>query len=377
MHAFIRAVVAIQAALGAVVAANSGFAETSPDSGRSIGDKLPLFARNHCESLKDPAEQLLCGDPELAAAAARLSRAIAERLNRVPDRSRAITENAEWIKARNSSCGILGKAPVRYDDVETVADCLLKETEERTAILRDPNFDCLATNTAAGALICSDPELDIAETELNAGIMGLIGRMQQAGAKDAFAEYERWTRDRDRQCRLVDKDNVPLDELSSSASCLSDYMRQKTAEVAAAKGDPKRVFGRNMPSPLPNADAVDLCVSQIHSANTCGDFLRVSRVFEKDSEVAEKEALVTAEVEMVVLSPFSVCSHVASSCTGTCWDPASGKPGHSQGSHDSFAVSHRIRIEKAFAFQKADGGGWRCNVTALQPVDFGVAFSRR
>ena len=80
---------------------------------------------------------------------------------------------------------------------------------------------------------------------------------------------------------------------------------------------------------------------------------------------------------MVVLSPFAVCSAVASSCTGTCWDLKSGKANPSPASRDSFGVAHRLRIEKAFAFQKTDGGNWRCNATALQPVDFGVALGRR
>jgi hypothetical protein len=40
-----------------------------------------------------------------------------------------------------------------------------------------------------------------------------------------------------------------------------------------------------------------------------------------------------------------------------------------------WSVPHRLRIEKAFAFEKADGGGWRCSTTSLQPVDFGVALS--
>jgi hypothetical protein len=39
-------------------------------------------------------------------------------------------------------------------------------------------------------------------------------------------------------------------------------------------------------------------------------------------------------------------------------------------------VSHRIRIEKAFAFQKTDGG-WRCNASALRPVNLGVALGAR
>jgi hypothetical protein len=83
---------------------------------------------------------------------------------------------------------------------------------------------------------------------------------------------------------------------------------------------------------------------------------------------------VTAEVEMIVLSPFAVCSPVASSCTGTCWDLKSGKANASPGSRDSISVAHRLRIEKAFAFQKSDGG-WRCDTNALQPVDFGLALS--
>jgi hypothetical protein len=44
----------------------------------------------------------------------------------------------------------------------------------------------------------------------------------------------------------------------------------------------------------------------------------VNRVIQIDSEVAEQNALVIAEVEMVVLSPFAVCSPIASGCTGTC-----------------------------------------------------------
>ena len=190
--------------------------------------------------------------------------------------------------------------------------------------------------------------------------------------EQAFAEYERWSRERDRKCGLVDKDNVPLDELSSSEVCLAEWMNQKTAEIIAAKGDPKRIFGRHLASPLPDADAVDLCVAQIHSANTCDDFLTVSRVFQIDNEVAEQSALVTAEVEMIVLSPFAVCSPVASSCTGTCWDLKSGKAMPSPGSRDSFPVSYGLKVEKAFAFQKTDSG-WRCKTTTLQPVDFGIA----
>ena len=105
---------------------------------------------------------------------------------------------------------------------------------------------------------------------------------------------ERWGRERDRKCGLVGKDNVPLDELSSSEGCLAEWMSGKTAEIIAAKRDPKRIFGRHLFSPLPDADAVDLCAAQIHSANSCENFLGVNRVFQIDNEVAEQSALVTS-----------------------------------------------------------------------------------
>jgi uncharacterized protein YecT (DUF1311 family) len=372
MRGIVLAVVAIQIGL-----AHPAWAQGSADADRSISEALPLFGKNRCQEIKNPADQLFCGDPELYAAAARLSSAIQDRLNRLPNRRIAIEENAEWIKDRNSSCGIFGTQSVRNQDIPSVKTCLLKEAEERIEILADPNFDCLATNTTAGMLICSDPSLATAKMELNNHVLGLIAKLKGDDARDALIEYERWSRERDRKCGLVDKDNVPLEELSSSESCLAEYMSQKTAEIIAAKGDPKKVFGRHLLSPSPDADAVDLCVAQIHSANACDDFLGVSRVFQIDNEVTEQSALVTAEVEMIVLSPFAVCSPIASSCTGMCWDSKSdsGKAKLSPGSRDGFSVARRLRIEKTFAFQKTDSGRWRCNTSALQPADFGVAVS--
>jgi uncharacterized protein YecT (DUF1311 family) len=373
MHAIWSTLVAIQLGL-----AHPACAEESAAPDHSISQKLPLFAQNHCERHQDPANQLFCADPELGAAGEKLSNATQERLSRIPDRLMAVEENAQWVRDRNSSCGILASEPVRFDDIDAVKACLLRETEERTAILLDPNFDCLAANNAAGALICGDPSLQIAESELNAHVLALIAKLGEDQAKEAFAEYARWTRDRDRKCNLAGKDNVPLQELSPSESCLAEFMSGKAAEIAAAKGDPRRIFGRRLASPLPNADAVDLCVAQIHIANSCGDFLRTIRVFEIDSQVTEQNALVTAGVEMIVLSPFAVCSPVASNCTGTCWDLKAGnaQAQSAPASRDSFPVSHRIRIEKAFAFQKTDGG-WRCNASALRPVNLGVALGAR
>ncbi|MGB7221381.1 MAG: lysozyme inhibitor LprI family protein [Bradyrhizobium sp.] len=369
MRAFALAMVAIGIGL-----AQPAQADNAADSNRSITDILPLFTKNHCEETKVPADQLSCGDPELNATGAKLSTAIAGRLKRVPNRGMAIEENAEWVRDRNSSCGILGRQPVRIEDIKPVRDCLLKETEERIDILVDPNFDCLAVHTTAGLLICSDPSLALAKEELNELVIGLIAKLKENEAREAFSEFDRWTRERDRKCDLEGKDNVPLQELPSSEGCLSDYFARKIAEATAAKGDPKKIFGQQLASPVANADAVDLCVAQIHSAGACGSFLAVNRVVQIESSQTEESAQITSGIEMVVLSPFTACSPIASGCTGTCWDLKSGKPKSVPGSREQFQVGYRVRIEKSFAFQKKDGG-WRCNATAMQPVEVGVALS--
>jgi uncharacterized protein YecT (DUF1311 family) len=369
MRAFVLAIVTLQVGL-----ALPARADTASDPGGSMADLLPLFVKNHCRETKTPADQIFCGDPELNAVGAKLSSAIAERLNRLPNRSRAIEENAEWVRDRNSSCGILGRQPVRSQDIKPVRDCLLKETEERIDILTDPNFDCLAVNTAAGSLICSDPSLALAKVELNEGAMGLITKLKEDDAREAFAEFERWSRERDRKCRLDDKDNVPLRELSSSEGCLADYFTQRIAEITVAKGDPKKIFGRQSMSSLANADAVDLCVAQIHSKGSCGNFLAVNRISQIESKQDGDSAEVTAGIEMVVLSPFTACSPVASSCTGTCWDFKTGRPKSTPGSREQFQVGYRVRVEKSFVFQK-NGSGWRCDSTVMQPVEVGVALT--
>lgn len=369
MRAFGLALVAIGIGL-----ALPAYADTASDSNRPITDVLPLFVKNQCETIKAPAEQLFCGDPELNAAGVKLSSAIAERLNRIPNRRLAIEENAVWIRDRNSSCGILGRQPLKREDIKRVRDCLLKETAERIDILADPNFDCLAVNTIAGLLICSDPSLALAKADLNEKVMEVITKMKANEAPDAFDEFERWTRERDRKCGLANKENVPLRELSSSEGCLSDYFAGKAAEVTAAKGDPKKLFGKQLVSSAPNADAVDLCVAKIHSAGACKNFLAVNRVLQVDGRQTDNSADVVTSIEMVVVSPFTACSPIASACTGTCWDLKSAKPKSTPGSHEQIQIGYRLRIEKSFAFQKS-GSGWRCNTTTMEPVEVGLALS--
>jgi uncharacterized protein YecT (DUF1311 family) len=95
MRATVLAIVAIQIGL-----AHPASAENAADSGRSISEMLPLYNQNHCGDVKDPADQVFCGDPQLNAAAAKLNSAIQNRLDRLPDRRHAIEENAAWIKNR-------------------------------------------------------------------------------------------------------------------------------------------------------------------------------------------------------------------------------------------------------------------------------------
>ena len=162
MRGFVLAAVAIQIGL-----ALPAFAEDAPTSDRAVREALPLFEKNHCAVFSDLAEQLFCGDGELNAVVEKLNGAIQQRLNRIPNHRLAIEENAEWIKDRNSSCGIFSAQTITKQELKPIEACLLKETEERIAILEDANFDCLATNTTAGMLICSDPALAVAKMELN------------------------------------------------------------------------------------------------------------------------------------------------------------------------------------------------------------------
>ena len=113
---------------------------------------------------------------------------------------------------------------------------------------------------------------------------------------------------------------------------------------------------------------------RIHSAGTCENFLRISRVLQLDVEASERDAIVTAAVEMKVLAPFSICSPIASNCTGTCWDLQARQPKASAaGSRENVLVGYRLTIEKSFGFQKTKDGSWRCSTESLRPVEYGAA----
>ena len=57
----------------------------APEAKRPIAEMLPLFAKNNCASLRDTADQLFCGDPDLNVLGPRLSAAVEARLSRILD----------------------------------------------------------------------------------------------------------------------------------------------------------------------------------------------------------------------------------------------------------------------------------------------------
>ena len=124
---------------------------------------------------------------------------------------------------------------------------------------------------------------------------------------------------------------------------------------------PQTGFGRSQASATPDADAVDLCVAQIHSANACGDFLRVNRVMQLDTEVSEREALVTAEIEMKVLSPFTVCSPVAVRLHRNVLGSGCGQAEADAGSRQSLRSRSGCGSRKPSRFGRPIAVSWRCN----------------
>src|SRR5258705_10924215 len=115
-----------------------------------------------------------------------MNSAVQDRMSRLPDPRLAVEENAEWIRLRNSSCGVFRQQRDRAQAIQSAKACLLKETEERIEILNDPNFDCLATNTIAGLLIYSKPALPMADMDLNGLVLVVIANLEEDEARDAF-----------------------------------------------------------------------------------------------------------------------------------------------------------------------------------------------
>jgi uncharacterized protein len=358
-------IVALQIILGQAIPAHS----QSPDLKQPVREALPLFETNNCQAIENPADQLFCGDPDLFAVANLLSSAIQKRMNQLAawERYPLIENNAEWSRDRNSSCDIVGKDAVAVEEFQPVKDCLLKETKERISVLSSPDFDCQTANNAAKRLICDDPSLLSADREVSGLLHELIVKLPESKAKVAFEDQLRWTRARDRKCNLDDADHAPEEQLLIYKACLVESLDQRKAEIKESHGDAARLLDAHQLSSSPDASAVDACVAEIYSANTCHDFLAVRKVSQIDRRLAETDVSVIADIEIVVRSPFAGCSPIAVSCTGTCWDMNPAKVKSFRRGDNRFAVAQRLRVQKAFLFQKSETS-WQCMTTAFRPI---------
>jgi len=106
MRGMVLAVVAMLIGL-----AHPAVADDPPASGRSIRDALPLFGKNHCELLRDLAEQFFCGDGELNAISVKLNAAIQDRLSRLANRRLAIGPPS-WSASRKPGNASARDAPM-------------------------------------------------------------------------------------------------------------------------------------------------------------------------------------------------------------------------------------------------------------------------
>jgi uncharacterized protein len=359
-------IIALQIFLGQAGQAQS----QDTDLKQSVSKALPLFEKNNCKVIENPADQLFCGDPELSAALDRLSSAIQKKMNQLAvwEHYALIENNAEWGRDRNSSCGISGRDAIALEEFQSLKGCLLKETTERISVLSNPDFDCLTANSAAKRLICSDPDLVKADNEVSRLLHELLARANENQAKVAFEDQLRWMRARDRRCNLDDKEHVPDEELPTSKACVIESLDQRKAEIKGSNGDPVRLSAADQSWSSPDASAVDACVAQIYSANVCHDFLAIRNVRQIDRRLAETDVTVIADVEIVVRSPFAGCSAIAVSCTGTCWDMNPEKVRAFRRGDNRFAVAQRLRVQKSFVFLKGDSN-WQCTTTAFPPIN--------
>ena len=188
----------------------------------------PLFDSSRCAIFSGTADRLL--SMQINRLSAKLASAVQGRLDRVPNRrcrdqkpQFELHHLQKWFSAQD----------IHLHQQRPVA------RGSGSISWTIPNFDCLSSNNAAGR-----------------------SKNQQPGCRPAEqVERSRWT------AALADKDNVPLDELRNA--------------VTLARRPPKLPRPKAMPSgccsarcsPLPDADAINLCVAQMHAANGCEGFL--------------------------------------------------------------------------------------------------------
>jgi uncharacterized protein len=92
-----------------------------------------------------------------------------------------------------------------------------------------PSFDCATAKTAAARLICGDAELASLDRDLGASFQRQKLRLSSLNQLKFVDDELIWIRDRNRRCGLVGHDNLALEELASSKSCLLGIIRERIA----------------------------------------------------------------------------------------------------------------------------------------------------
>lgn len=118
-----------------LVAAPSGAPATTPAPAVSSNDMRPTF---NCARARSAAARLICSDTELAKADAGIGAAYRSALadGKTPDDKSSLTKaQLEWIRGRNSRCGLDGKDATPVEELQTAKPCLLKEYKQQTLML--------------------------------------------------------------------------------------------------------------------------------------------------------------------------------------------------------------------------------------------------
>jgi uncharacterized protein YecT (DUF1311 family) len=95
-----------------------------------------------------------------------------------------------------------------------------------------PSFDCSKAKSAAARLICFDSELAKLDGQLGVAFQQVRSNLDGADRENFVQEQLTWIRDRNKNCNLVGKENVSVEELAKFKSCVKASIERRIAELA-------------------------------------------------------------------------------------------------------------------------------------------------
>lgn len=153
-------------------------------------------------------------------------------------RSSLLSEQRDWIQARNKKCGLLGSDNLPFKQLQPAAPCMEQEIAARLATLQDRAQNKVSANAAnlcqpkkhaSDRLICSD-------SDLRAAMSAVTKAYQEAKASvsdqsSIEQEQKEWAQARDKKCGLQDKDKETLDELLQTKPCMEAELTERLADL--------------------------------------------------------------------------------------------------------------------------------------------------